>query len=143
MGLAEQRILPLWNAGRRDEAEWELGRLGLLAFGLSEIEKAAPEILNRLVQLLLSHDAELYFGTWQEVAIAASLLGRGEKLEHEPPGGPDFLVRGSGVGVECTSVHIAASLTATDLFVMEPEEPGERDLSYKLVSKIREKATRP
>ena len=97
--------------------------------------------MKSLTPRLLSPDLTSHLGAAHEVAIAASLLSRDVALRHEPPGGPDFEAQTATapVGIECTSVHIGASVLTPDIYVVEPEEPGAKDLSYKLASTIRAK----
>jgi hypothetical protein len=145
VGRSTARVLQLINAGRPEDAWYELLRIAMLVKHLKEIEDARPDLIPRFTTRLLASDVSAYFGAREEIATASSLIRQGREFEYEPPGGPDFrvTVAGGSIGIECTSAHVAASLATPNIYVRGDPEPGAKNVSYKLASAIRAKAKRP
>jgi hypothetical protein len=138
-------VLHLLNTKGLRQAGWELNRITLVTNALRLIEQDAPKLLPVFGRKLLSRDVHTFFGTHHEVVIAGKLLAKGLRPRYEPPGGPDFILDDAEktVGIECSSAHIGDSLATAEIYVVDAQEPGEKDLAYKLASAIRAKAKKP
>jgi hypothetical protein len=126
IGKQVASLVPLWNAGRRDECEMELLRLAFLVKHLKEIEQEDNELLLHFRrEFRRAGSATSYFGARFEAYIAASLIRSG--ISFRKSEAPDFLVLESKLGIECTSARLN---NAT----------GKPDLNYKIQSAINKKA---
>lgn len=128
LGASLAGVLNHHNSGNLRHRDFELQKLQFLVQNLQQLEKSQPNLLQHYSKnLRQAGSTDSFFGTRFEINIASSLLMKGVALNKCER--PDFLIKNSNVGIECTSARLRIAQT-------------KKDLSYKIGASIYKKASK-
>jgi hypothetical protein len=143
VGRSTARVLELINAGRADEARYELVRISMLVKHLKEIEDARPELIPKFTARLLAHDVSAYIvqGKKSRPHRRSSAEAAGSSTSR--PAGPTS-ASPSPVAAWASSAppRTCPTHSRPRTSVHEDPEPHVKDVAYKLTSTIRAKERR-
>lgn len=113
IGKTMANLIPLLNTGRSSVAELELLRIAFLVRNLQMMEKTHPFLIQHFrKEFRRAGSTDSYYGLRFEVAVAVDFI-RGE-VDFIKSEAPDFRIRGSDIGIECTSVRIRGASSKSD-----------------------------